>query len=104
MKSILSVIMSFSIVTSLPMGASAANVRGEQSGSTFLIWVTNPEDRAVACSGEVVANYKDFGEDKVARANVSGGAPAKANNHLLFKWPTSWATSTLRFNHNVQCS
>lgn len=101
MRLMVASVLSFAMVSS---AATAANIRGEQQGSTFLIWVTNTEDRSVNCSGSVTATYSQFGQPGSSKQNINGGAPAKTNNHLLYRWTTTWAASTLSFSHSVQCS
>lgn len=84
--------------------ASAASVRGEKSGSSYLIWVTNNSSNSVQCSGIIYARYMQHGSSGNSSTNVSGNVGPNSNNFLLSRWNTGWAASTLEFDHNVQCS
>lgn len=84
--------------------AAAATVRGEKSGSAYIIYVTNSSERPIQCSGTIYADYDDFGTRKSTSSPFNGTVPARTDNYRMVVWQTTWPGSTLVFRHDAQCS
>lgn len=83
--------------------ASAATIRGEQAGSTYFLFVSNPEAREVRCLGRVFASYLADNTAGSVNRDIIGTVPEKAKNFMFAKWTTPWPGEKLGFIHEVQC-
>jgi hypothetical protein len=93
------------LLTSIATPAMAGPVvRWEKVGSTYIAFVTNPDDRAYVCSGEVQANYVQYDQPGSSKTSVNFGVGPKIENREGWRWNTTWASSTLHFSNSVSCS
>lgn len=72
------------------------NVRAGFSGSTFMIYASNGEDRSFACNYQYSFEYFDFGTTRLRNDGGSFLVNARANDGIVFQQMGSWENPRLR--------